>query len=696
MIPSARATKSQGGSSSGYIKEIDALRGVAVIAVLINHLNKNILPFGYLGVDIFFAISGFVITLSLVDQDEEIKLDMSGISSFYRKRAYRILPALIVFTIVTGLAISLFDPWNQFSLRTGIFGLFGLSNLYLLRYSLDYFSASGEVNPFLNTWSLGVEEQYYFIYPIFLVLISKAAKARGVKALRLLLGTLVIVSLASFVLYGYLSLSFQGTWGYFLMPARLWQISIGGIGALLIRKEYKRRASPIAIGIYTIALFSIIAFPGKESAPVVATLLTLLATTMSVGLLLQFPATPNKLLYRSRVLQKIGKASYSLYLWHWPIIVLFRFTIGINTWTLPWILGTIFVATFFSYVYVEQKFRHPPEMNSGAKGTTILSSGLIGTVFVLHLISEPPSKVRSNPLYLGVINQSLDEFAQKPTDYLSVYTHRSPEACRLTSNRDKVVSKLLEKCSTLPESSNSILAIGDSHAMTLLPALDLISEKKGTNTTLAWAQCHYPAGPVTCSDGERKKLEAAVASYLKTSRFEKNTILTTAYFPMRLFSVSRNIYGMDLRGYEEHIKEGTSELIANLKNLDSVVGQYGAKVVLMINPPVFTILSNATLCSPQWFRPGFGHECRRDNSQVILKERSYLKARLASELRSTDNITIYDPLADICPEIYRQSCTPFKDGSLIYHDPNHLNKRGATMLWERIFDVTQKPHLKTN
>ena len=127
-----------------YRPEIDGLRAFAVAAVIINHFNKDILPGGYLGVDIFFVISGYVITSSLFGRPSRDFKDF--ISGFYERRVKRLIPALSAFVLIMGIAICLFNPEPELSLRTGITSLFGLSNLYLLKQSTDYFAQSTEFN----------------------------------------------------------------------------------------------------------------------------------------------------------------------------------------------------------------------------------------------------------------------------------------------------------------------------------------------------------------------------------------------------------------------------------------------------------------------------------------------------------------------------------------------------------------------
>ena len=210
--------ENKSSSKSRYRPEIDGLRGFAVVAVIINHFNKVILPGGYLGVDIFFVISGFVITSSLYQRPSKNFKDF--ISGFYERRIKRLVPALSVFVLIMSIAICLFNPNPILSLRTGLTSLFGLSNLYLLRYSTNYFSQSTELNVFTHTWSLGVEEQFYILFP-FLIWFSGFGRQtkNGIRNLFLIIGTLTITSLIGFL---YLYQSNQPS-AYFLMPTRFWE-----------------------------------------------------------------------------------------------------------------------------------------------------------------------------------------------------------------------------------------------------------------------------------------------------------------------------------------------------------------------------------------------------------------------------------------------------------------------------------------
>ena len=239
MAKRVDGTQISGNASSAlkrsrYRPEIDGLRAFAVVAVIINHFNKDILPGGYLGVDIFFVISGYVITSSLFGRPSKDFKDF--ISGFYERRVKRLVPALSVFVLITSLAICLFDPTPKFSLRTGLTSLFGLSNLYLLKQSTDYFAQSTALNVFTHTWSLAVEEQFYIFFPFLIWFTGFGRQTKnGARNLFLVVGTLTFASLFIFLfLY-----STNQQAAYFLMPSRFWEMATG----CLIFLGFLKRAS---------------------------------------------------------------------------------------------------------------------------------------------------------------------------------------------------------------------------------------------------------------------------------------------------------------------------------------------------------------------------------------------------------------------------------------------------------------------
>ena len=205
-----------------YRPDVDGLRTVAVFAVIANHFSQDLLPSGFLGVDMFFVISGYVITASLAKQTNNSIQDF--FLSFYVRRIKRLVPALLICILVTCFLGSLFiNPEisdYQSSLKAGFFSLFGLSNIYFYRQATDYFASSTHLNLFTHTWSLGVEEQFYLLFPaLFWVCGIPSRRANG---RRLLLSALGLLTVGSFALYILLNRS-SPHGAYFMMPPRFWE-----------------------------------------------------------------------------------------------------------------------------------------------------------------------------------------------------------------------------------------------------------------------------------------------------------------------------------------------------------------------------------------------------------------------------------------------------------------------------------------
>ena len=315
------ASKNISSTSSRYRPEIDGLRAFAVVTVIINHFNKDILPGGYLGVDIFFVISGFVITSSLYQRPSKNFKDF--ISGFYERRLKRLVPALSVFVLITSIAICLFNPYPIKSILTGVTSLFGLSNIYLLKQSTDYFAQSTELNAFTHTWSLGVEEQFYIIFP-FIIWFSGFGRQpkNGARNLLLIVGALTIASLIGFL---YLYPTNQPA-AYFLMPSRFWEMAAGCLlftaflqkGKSIV--QFLEKVPPLLV----LALIIGVMYLPMSWVP--ASTITVVFLSLVLIVCLKKRTTAYKIFTNPKVVY-IGLISYSLYLWHWGVLSISRWTI---------------------------------------------------------------------------------------------------------------------------------------------------------------------------------------------------------------------------------------------------------------------------------------------------------------------------------------------------------------------------------
>ena len=326
--------------------DIDTLRGVSVISVVIYHFNNLIFPNGYLGVDLFFVISGFVITKSILGKIEKKKFSFID---FYIKRARRILPAFLLVLLITLIASSFILLTSDLKRYTEslITSLSFVSNFYFWLTG-GYFSTNDQLKPLLHLWSLSVEEQFYLIFPLLVFFSFKFFKK-----LKFFIFIVLITSIVSFSLNLLFLKNTDAV--FFLFPARIWEFGIGILFALLPSLKIK---NVILEAIYLlIAIFLIIFnfFYIIEFLPD-ATLMCL-----GLGLILFKPVNERNILsniFQLKPLIFIGLISYSLYLWHWPIISFFKYTSMDNLSFSQIILSSILILSLsiLSWKFVEQPF----------------------------------------------------------------------------------------------------------------------------------------------------------------------------------------------------------------------------------------------------------------------------------------------------------------------------------------------------
>ncbi len=374
--------------------DIDTLRGVSVLAVVAFHVNNQIFTNGYLGVDLFFVISGYVITNSIIKN-----LDSGNFSffKFYLKRAKRILPALLVVlftTIVFASLILLLPDLKRFT-ESLISALAFISNIYFWSIG-GYFSTNDELKPLLHLWSLSVEEQFYLFFPIFIFLIYKFFNKKKYYII-----AIISVSILSFILnYKFLS---STEVVFFLFPTRIWQFGIGATFALIPNLKIKNL---ILENIYTFLGISLIIYNFYNIPKNLPD-----STLMCAGLcLLLFKPMSEKNLFlvffKLKPLIFIGLISYSMYLWHWPIISFLKYIYieNIPIIIMALALTLILLLSSLSWKFIEQPFLNKFSDNFAIKFFGISYVFLIATSLTIIATNNLPSRYGKFP---NLIAQSI-------------------------------------------------------------------------------------------------------------------------------------------------------------------------------------------------------------------------------------------------------------------------------------------------
>lgn len=298
--------------SKHYFHSIDGLRAIAVLLVLLFHVDPHWIPGGFIGVDIFFVISGFLITRNIIQEHEQNRFSFLD---FYARRVARLLPAMLAVVIVTLVsAWAILTPEDLANAgKAGVFSSLSASN-FLFWYESGYFERASEAKPFLHTWSLAVEEQFYFVWPALLTFFF-IKRNRVVVAAALFAAS--IISLISAVIYAGIDSSAV----FFLMPFRIYQFGLGGLLALLVN-NYSQGLRGDIIAIAAVSGLILISFFVDSNTPLWVA--AVLPAVCSMLFIYASDSETVKQVFASSPMQWIGKRSYSIYLTHWPIIVLYR------------------------------------------------------------------------------------------------------------------------------------------------------------------------------------------------------------------------------------------------------------------------------------------------------------------------------------------------------------------------------------
>ncbi len=470
---------------SAYRNDIDGLRALAVLSVMLYHLSATLLPGGFVGVDIFFVISGFVVSASLANVASErdgrlLRFDRF-VAFFYARRLARIGPALILVLLTTALFATLFVPraWlSEFNERTGLYAFYGLSN-WVLQTNVDtYFAPRAEFNPYTHTWSLGVEEQFYVVFPL-LFFLWVAARRRLTR--RIATASLIGLGVASLV--GCIwAMKNAPTSAFYGIVFRFWELAMGVAlfqitangEAVVTRRGLLANVLPW-LGIAAIA--ATFAYANAAEFPWFWALPPVIGGALLIGSAQADVTHPLRRAFAHSALVWIGKRSYSLYLWHWPVYVLLRWTMGID----QWVTQAIAVAMTFglaaaSYRWIELPIRHHPVLQRRAPALRIV-------VFLVAIIAGWGVM---KGLFASQKVLSLSTVAQHADDWY--VTNRMPlsaspkSSCKVAiATRPlaggQVISYTPSGCGLQATAAPPItlFAVGDSHATAYMPMFDRLS-----------------------------------------------------------------------------------------------------------------------------------------------------------------------------------------------------------------------------
>ncbi|MEA3381951.1 MAG: acyltransferase family protein [Pseudomonadota bacterium] len=453
---------------TSYRPEIDGLRALAVIPVILIHSGVEAFSGGFLGVDIFFVISGFLIT-SIIWR--EVECGTFSIAEFYRRRARRILPALIVLIgIVTVLSFWVMLPEQFRSYSLSVLSALGFAANIYFGFNLDYFSPDSSEIPMLHLWSLGVEEQFYVFFPLLLLLFKDRSR-------RQLIITLSICSISSLLL-AEIGSRVTSQFSFYLLPTRAWELMAGALLALCMPeiKLLHGRTNRVLIELFSLCglfliVFSLFIMDEEVRTPSVFLLPVILGSVLVIGFSNQGNFT-GKLL-ASKPFRVVGLMSYSAYLWHQPVIALVKIQTFIVTDRLIEIgitLSLTSLAAWLSWKFVERPFRSPsPKVHTLTYSSMAITVTFITIGFSLFF-------VMSNPKILPTYNRALSVVGAEIAN--QVFENDLKKACVI---RDSDIRACKLGVKATESSKPAIILWGDSYAGALYRGLD--SEMKQAGLT---------------------------------------------------------------------------------------------------------------------------------------------------------------------------------------------------------------------
>lgn len=619
-----------------YRPEIDGLRAIAVISVILYHAGFSWFSGGFLGVDVFFVISGFLITSILITDLSQGKLN---IIRFYERRARRILPALFLVILVSiPPAWILFLPQELEAFSRSILAVvLFVSNILFWRES-GYFDSLSVEKPLLHTWSLAVEEQYYLLFPLFMALVWRLGR-RSVAAL------LVLIAMLSLALSQWASANY-GSANFYLLPTRAWQLLFGSISAILASKVQLPRHDGIAIVGLAMIVFSILMLNSEMNLPGLLSVIPVLGTTFVLLFAHQDSLTARILSIPFMV--KIGLISYSAYLWHQPIFAYSRIysfeplSFGIRA---SLILVSLVLA-YFSWRFVETPFRSQKRISN---------LRLIGIISPMALVLILFSIVNTQTIWLEKIRFSADE--------RSILDTISSSPVRDICHAPQSDTALFWKACVFNEGGISTTAvIGNSHAAELAYALgEVRSEKNIEVRQYSISDCPH----VFTTDLNEKSIcqqwhEVVLAEVINDPRISQ---VILSY---------RNDHFMD----EEYYLESLTTMIYKLLLADK-------EVVLVLQAPLAERAISSYLrlhkLDNQTSIPSILRADWETYYSPVLSYVTKLLGTMSDDL--ADRLSVVDPANLFCDE---EQCFVLSEGSALYFDDNHMSVSGALRIAQTI------------
>lgn len=630
-----------------YRSDIDGLRAVAVLSVLFFHAHWDFFAGGFVGVDVFFVISGFLITRIIISHDGSMK---AFFGNFYERRIRRLVPPAIfvfLFSLVAGVYFLPPDALVEFA-QSLLAAVFFVSNFFFL-FQADYFDGPAQLKPLLHTWSLSIEEQFYLLFPVFVLLLKKV----GLRAITFFYLTVFALSLAIGV---YFSLWTEPANAFFNSAGRFWEIALGGLIACLniqVRQNWLKHALGV-MGLVAIAYSALfydeaLAWPGYHALlPTIGTALIIVSNGGIAARLLSV-----------KPMVWIGLISYALYLWHWPIFVYLQYAFATPTlwhFAVGGVLAVI--VSIISYWLIERPVRRRVIFKTShrAFGLFIISSGVLALAAAAMIKTEGlPSRFPSQTsgLYLTELNLARQEWKALSLRGECWVDHRVQ------------MEPVFERCIQLSTNRRNVLVIGDSHAGHLMPGLRSVFPNVQFNL-LAADSCTLIGGRPACKE---------MTDYLTNlGELGYDAIIVSTRFALP------RLDGIASDSIVDNNRLPSDIDIENFRNSIEKLRRGGQLYVVGPVPHYLPIIPESY---PALIADGDQRSVVRALDKAVQVDRYALRDIVHDAFTQDDKIHFVDPLRYFCP---REKCRHFDSkGWPILLDASHLTPRASRELVSNLY-----------
>lgn len=640
-----------------YRAEIDGLRAVAVIPVILFHAGFETFSGGFVGVDVFFVISGYLITtIILADMDA----GAFSLANFYDRRARRILPALLFITAVCiPFAWRLLLPNDMENFTQSLVAVATFSSNILFWLQSGYFDTAAEFKPLLHTWSLAVEEQYYVLFPLFLMLTWKLGKGW-------IAAILALIALLSLGMAQWGSI-YTPSAAFYLLPARGWELLVGSFVAffLLNKKAVKGNQWLSLLGLLMI-LYAVFVFDEQTPFPSFYTLIPVIGVALII--LFASPDTVAHRLLSNKGLVGIGLISYSAYLWHQPLFVFARYASPTEPSALLFAALSLmtFLLAYLTWRMVEQPFRARHKIDTKTL-VPVLSIGMVG-VLAIGLAGHVSE---------GYRNQ---RFANDDLARLNSAKRSEASRCRFGD------------CGLAHAKEEDFLLIGDSNAYHFSAPLDELMAKNGLQLfNLALAGC-APLKGVIRKDESRGFNKNCSAHVEDVKRFAinqdapQNIIISAAW--------GLYVYGSDY-AYPAYFEPFNDPRLFPMDNLQLGEKERVATVLATIKNAIERLAAtgkNVYVVYPMpYMRHEFSHNKQGFLAGVapydynVFFEANKTIIKLFDELTALPNVFAIKPHEKLCFGSVQGTCLTEINGLFLYGDRLHMSDYGARYVFEDFF-----------